>query len=53
VHWVKKAWKQFHREAIPVARCTVVRPTSDLGLQAVMRGRPLRTTLQNALADRP
>jgi len=50
---VKKIWKQLAREAIPVARCTVGRLMRDLGLRGVVRGQRCRTTLPDALADRP
>jgi transposase InsO family protein len=50
---VRKVWKQLHREAIPVARCTVARLMGQLGLQGVVRGRRVRTTIPDALADRP
>jgi putative transposase len=49
----KKVWKQLHREAIPVARCTVARLMGELGLRGAVRGRRCRTTIPDALADRP
>jgi transposase InsO family protein len=53
VYGAKKVWKQLQREAIPVARCTVVRLMSALGLRGVVRGRRVRTTIPDAVADRP
>lgn len=53
VYGAKKVWKQLHREAIPVARCTVARLMSDLGLRGVVRGRRVKTTIPDLLADRP
>lgn len=53
VYGAKKVWKQLNRETIPVARCTVARLMHDLGLRGVVRGRRIRTTIPDALADRP
>lgn len=49
----KKVWKQLHREQISVARCTVARLMRQQGLRGVVRGRTVRTTIPDALADRP
>ena len=53
VYGAKKVWKQLQREAIPVARCTVARLMRTLGLRGVVRGRRVRTTIPDALAERP
>ena len=53
VYGAKKIWKQLNRETIPVARCTVARLMRDLGLRGVVRGRRIRTTIPEALAERP
>jgi putative transposase len=53
VYGAKKVWKQLNREGIPVARCTVARLMRGLGLRGVVRGRRVRTTLPDALAERP
>lgn len=45
VYGVRKVWRQRRREGHPVARCTVERLMRDLGLQGVIRGRPVRTTI--------
>ena len=45
VYGVRKVWRQLSREGIPVARCTVARLMRDLGLQGVVRGRRLKTTV--------
>jgi transposase InsO family protein len=50
---VRKVWKQLHREAMPVARCTVARLMGELGLRGAVRGRRCRTTIPEALAERP
>jgi hypothetical protein len=53
VYGVSKVWRQLHRENIPVARCTVERLMADLGLQGVIRGKPIRTTVQDKAAPCP
>ena len=53
VYGAKKVWKQLRREQIPVARCTVARLMKADGLQGVVRGRRVRTTIPDVLADRP
>lgn len=53
VYGAKKVWKQLHREAIPVARCTVARLMRAQGLRGVVRGRRVRTTIPDAVAERP
>jgi putative transposase len=53
VYGAKKVWKQLNRERIAVARCTVVRLMGELGLRGVVRGRRVRTTIPEALAERP
>jgi hypothetical protein len=52
VYGAKKVWKQLAREAIPVARCTVARLMRDLGLRGVVRGRRVRTTIPDPVAER-
>jgi Transposase and inactivated derivatives len=44
VYGVRKAWRQMKREGFDVARCTVERLMRDLGLQGVVRGKPVKTT---------
>src|SRR5207245_1649804 len=41
------------REKIGVARCTVERLMRQMGLRGVVRGRKVRTTIPEELADRP
>ena len=53
VYGAKKIWKQLGRERIPVARCTVARLMGELGLRGVVRGRRVRTTIPDAVAERP
>ena len=44
VYGVRKVWRQLNREGHDVARCTVARLMQSLGLQGVIRGKPVRTT---------
>jgi putative transposase len=53
VYGVKKVWKQLHREGMPVARCTVARLMRAQGQRGVVRGRRVRTTIPEPLAERP
>ena len=53
VYGARKVWRQLNRERIPVARCTVERLMADLGLQGVIRGKPIRTTVQDKTAPCP
>ena len=49
----RKVWHQLLREGFSVARCTVERLMRGLGLVGVVRGRRTRTTIPDALSDRP
>lgn len=53
VYGVRKVWRQLHREGESVARCTVARLMKSLGLAGVVRGKRRRTTIPDALAERP
>jgi transposase InsO family protein len=53
VYGAKEVWKQLRREGHTVARCTVARLMRAEGLRGVVRGRRVRTTIPDALADRP
>ena len=53
VYGVRKVWRQLHREATVVARCTVARLMSDMGLAGAVRGRRIRTTIPADVANRP
>jgi transposase InsO family protein len=53
VYGARKVWRQLNRENIPVARCTVERLMADLGLQGVIRGKSVRTTVQDRAAPCP
>ena len=49
----KKVWMELKRERRVVARCTVERLYKGLGLHGVVRGRRVKTTIPDLLADRP
>jgi putative transposase len=53
VYGARKVWRQLNREQIPVARCTIERLMAGLGLQGVIRGKPIRTTVQDKAAPCP
>ena len=53
VYGARKVWRQLNRENIPVARCTVERLMANLGLRGVIRGKPIRTTVQDKAAPCP
>jgi putative transposase len=53
VYGVRKVWRQMQREGIEVARCTVARLMRQMGLQGVVRGRSIKTTVSNAAAPCP
>ena len=50
---MKKVWKQLNREGFGVARCTVARLMRGMGLQGVVRGKKLKTTIPDDAALRP
>lgn len=53
VYGVRKVWRQLLRDGIAVARCTVARLMRAMGLQGVVRGKTIRTTISNAAAPCP
>lgn len=53
VYGARKVWRQLNREGIEVARCTVERLMRQMGLRGVVRGKRVRTTIPDDLADRP
>ena len=53
VYGIRKVWRQLLREEIAVARCTVARLMRTMGLQGVVRGKTVRTTISNAAAPCP
>ena len=53
VYGIRKVWRQLLREGTAVARCTVARLMRTMGLQGVVRGKRVRTTISNAAAPCP
>ena len=53
VYGAEKVWKQMNREDIAVARRTVERLMRDLGLERVLRGKRVRTTVPDLSAPCP
>jgi transposase InsO family protein len=53
VYGVRKVWRQLVREGEDVARCTVARLMKTMGLQGVIRGRRVRTTIGDKAARCP
>jgi transposase InsO family protein len=53
VYGVRKVWRQLGREGTVVARCTVARLMRAMGLQGVVRGRKVRTTIPDTAAACP
>ena len=53
VYGVRKVWRQMRREGFAVARCTVERLMREMGLQGVIRGKPVRTTVSDQAAPCP
>jgi putative transposase len=53
VYGVRKVWRQLAREGIAVARCTVARLMKAMGLQGVVRGKLVRTTISDRAVPCP
>ena len=53
VYGVRKVWRQLQREGQEVARCTIERLMQSMGLQGVIRGKPLKTTISDKAAACP
>lgn len=53
VYGVRKVWRQLCREGHDVARCTVERLMQSMGLQGVIRGKPVRTTISDKAVPCP
>ncbi|GJE15161.1 IS3 family transposase ISMex33 [Methylobacterium longum] len=45
VYGVRIIWRQLAREGITAARCTIARLMRAIGLQGVVRGKTVRTTI--------
>jgi putative transposase len=53
VYGARKVWRQLQREGFDVARCTVARLMKAMGLQGIIRGKPIRTTFPDKAAPSP
>ena len=53
VYGARKVWLALNREGVAVARCTVERLMTQLGLAGAVRGRARRTTIADSAAVRP
>ena len=53
VYGVRKVWRQLVREGFEIARCTVARLMKAMGLQGVIRGKRIRTTISDKAAPCP
>jgi transposase InsO family protein len=53
IYGVRKIWRQLGREGIGVARCTVARLMRQMGLQGIVRGKSVRTTISDKAAPCP
>lgn len=47
VYGVRKVWRQLQREGFKIARCTVARLMKELGIRGIVRGKPIKTTVQD------
>jgi len=47
VYGVRKVWRQLQREGLSMARCTVARLMKALGLEGVVRGKRIKTTISD------
>ena len=53
VYGVRKVWRQMKREGFDIARCTVARLMREMGLQGVIRGKPVKTTVSDKATPCP
>jgi transposase InsO family protein len=53
VYGARKVWRQLKREGHGVARCTVERLMQNMGLEGVIRGRKVRTTISDKATPCP
>src|SRR5256885_10714592 len=53
VYGVRKVWRHLKREGQEVARCSVGGLMQAMGLQGVIRGKPVRTTISDKAAPCP
>ena len=53
VYGVRKVWRQMRREGFDVARCTVARLMTSMGIAGIIRGKPVKTTIPDKAAPCP
>jgi transposase InsO family protein len=53
VYGVRKVWRQMRREGFDVARCTVARLMKSMGIEGIIRGKPVRTTIPDKATPCP
>jgi putative transposase len=53
VYGARKVWLALNREGIGVARCTIERLMTELGLSGAIRGKARKTTIADPTAARP
>ena len=53
VYGVRKVWRQLQREGFDIARCTVARLMKATGLQGIIRGKPVKTTVSDKASPCP
>ena len=53
VYGARKVWRQLRREGFDVARCTIERLMRTMGLRGAVRGKTVKTTVQNPAAPCP
>lgn len=53
VYGVRKVWRQLQREGFDTARRTVVRLMKAMGLQGILRDKPIKTTFPDKSAPSP
>ena len=53
VYGARKVWRQLRREGVAVARCTVERLMRGMGLRGAVRGKAVKTTIQDPAAPCP
>src|SRR3974390_804013 len=53
VYGVRKVWRQLRQEGEDAARCTVERLMRSMGLQGVIRGKSVKTTVSDKAAPCP
>jgi putative transposase len=53
VYGARKVWLQLNREGFGVARCTVERLMKGMGIEGVIRGKPVKTTVPDKSAPCP